>query len=176
MATKLKTEDYRAIEALRRDGVLRRVYGPKLVPRSENLILVSCADGDQLPDIIQHLGNFTFGRHTLTVHGGALRLSNSFPEDGNAGYPVREFLLHQIEEARALKRTNTLALLSHYPCAIATRHNWSVGDVLAMTVEAKAYVKENVSGVKVVPLFHYCDGDRRRTMFINTKHLARSER
>jgi len=171
VATKLRTEDYRVIEAFRRDGVLRRVYGPKLVPRSENLILISCADGHQLPDIIEHLGNFAFCRHTLTVHGGALRLSRNFPENGNAGYPVGEFLLHQIEEARGLKKTNALGLISHYPCAIATRHSLDIPTVLAMTIDAKVRVQEAMSGVKVVPLFHYCDGDRRRTMFINAKRL-----
>ena len=173
MATKLKTEDHRIIEALRRGGVLRRVYGPKLVPRSENLILISCADGHQLPDIIEHLGNFVFCRHTLTVHGGALRLSRNFPENGNAGYPVGEFLLHQIEEARVLKKTNVLGLLSHYPCAIAMRHGLDISTVLTMTIDAKVRVQEGVPGMKIVPLFHYCDGDCRRTMFISAKQLGR---
>jgi hypothetical protein len=42
-----------------------------------------------------------------------------------------------------------------------------------MTMEAEERVKQDIPGVVVIPLFQYCDGDRRRTMYVNGKRLRR---
>lgn len=151
-------------------GVLLDVH-PHLIDQSNGVILVTCSDGDQMPDVFKHHEKFcTHHRenariHLFSLNGGAKLIS--------ADSPLRmhqedEVLLSHIRMARELKKIETVVLYAHAPCGVAYGKKLSFTDVLELLFKGKERVKTEVPGVKVACFCHVDHGEnRKRTYFVS---------
>lgn len=169
-------------EVLRREGVLQDVDGHRL-DLAEGVILVACADGDQMPDLFRHQASLQTEHrgvprpHLLALNGGGLRIPRGSSLNGGAG----EVLLKDIGDARLLKGISMVALYVHAPCGAARLAGFTLEQEITLLMDAKVRVKEECGEVVRVACFVHLDwGDgRRRTYFISRANwmarLARSK-
>lgn len=168
----LTSDDREIYLYLRGKGLLKDVDAHR-INLTDGAILVTCADGDQLPDIF---GNFseaclahraTPRVHVLGLNGGALLL----PRDTPLNTANREdlVLLSHIRTAIKLKNIRTVALYAHAPCGAAGLAKLSLLEVVNMLAKAKARVKEEIPESKVACFMHVDRGaeEGKRTYFIS---------
>lgn len=169
---RLSEEDRTAIEILRKEGILLDIEAHRLDQRN-GVILVSCADGDQMCDIFAHQVKIQIGQckdpriHTFGWNGGALRLAPKSPTN-KVGRSTAKDLLEDISDARKMKNIDTVALYVHAPCGKANACDISVIETLNLLMAAKERIKKENNGVKVACFFHvdYANG-KKRTYFIS---------
>lgn len=174
MATISET-DLRAIISLRKDGVLADI-DPHRLTQQKGVIVVPCADGDQMPDVFAQQAAYAEQAgleprpHVLALNGGALLL----PENSPLNKAVREdlVLLKHIKDAVPMKNIHTVVIYTHAPCGAAGAANLSFVRCMDLLVKAKARIKEKIPEVKVACFCHVDRSDegghhKRRTYYVD---------
>lgn len=171
---KMSPEEIRFFERLREAGVLEDVNGNR-PDASKGVILVTCADGDQMADIFNHTGNLTPRLHTLSLNGGGLILPPESP--ANTSFvcscerretALGDIFMEQIATARRLKGIDLVALHVHFPCGIARAHEMAPQQLMELLVSAKDRLKREMKGIKVCAFIHIAwPDDRKRTYFVS---------
>lgn len=171
----LSEPERKLVEEMRGFGVLADADGHRLDQR-EGIIMVTCADGDQMPDIFRFQAKLSEGQrtdpriHTLSLNGGALLLPEDTKLIVRRGRRFREdvVLMEHIRVARNLKQIDTIALYAHAPCGMARLMHLSFEDVIATLIAAKARIKGDNHGAKVACFCHVDRGNgRKRTYFVS---------
>lgn len=158
---------------LRKAGVLGDLDGNRLDLR-QGVIMVTCADGDQLYDIFAHKALAVMQQrsdariHTLALNGGALLLAEDSPlsRTNNEG----TVLMEHIRGAMKLKGMRTVALYAHAPCGAATKMvhpPLRLDQVVALLIRAKTRVKSLGDGIKVACFLHVDNGTGKRTYHVS---------
>lgn len=165
--------DREVIEQLRREGVLEDSEGRKL-KAPNGTIVVSCSDGDQMPDVLAHLyslkreGGWVVRPHMLCLHGGAMLIAPDCPLYRE--FHADELLLQHIREAEGpdLKGISTIVLYVHAPCGAAGLAGLTIVHQLHFLMASKARVQAIDTSNEVVCFVHVdYDGNRKRTYFIS---------
>lgn len=163
--------DQEKIRILRAAGVLEDV-NPHRLDQEQGVIMMSCADGDQQPDVFRQqtiYQRFTRGRkiriHTLCLNGGAIALPVHSPL--NQKVRVDDVLMENLEGAMYLKGISVIALYAHAPCGAAGIHGLNVLQVIDLLVSSKKRIKGTYPETRVACFFHVDYGDRKRTYFVS---------
>lgn len=166
----LTNTDRSVAEKLRKAQVLLDVFAPKL-ELTRGVIMVACADGDQMPDLFAfETGLFRAAHippriHELALNGGALLIAK--------GSPVRragsedEVLLRHIADGRTLKEIDSVMLYAHAPCGAAALAHLDLRGVISLLMKAKTRIKQELADLKVACFLHIDWGDRKRTYFVS---------
>lgn len=171
----LDPNEVRFFEELREAGVLEDVNGNRL-DTSNGVILVTCADGDQLGDIFKLQSGMTPRIHTLAFNGGGLLIPNGSSANVSIGISptgvevcLGDIYMNQIFVAQELKGIRVVALHVHFPCGIARLHSIEPCRLMELLVEAKTRIKtEMPDGMKVAAYLHVAWPDgRKRTYFVS---------
>ena len=168
----LTQADQELVRDLREAGVLQNVDGHRL-DQSNGIILVCCADGDQMPDIWQFQNGIMQGQrqtsriHTLSLNGGALLIPEGSPLNAEAHEDI--VLLKHIHEAIILKGIHTIALYAHGPCGAAGLAGLTLVEVIGLLKQAGKRVREAFPSAQVVCFFHADKGETKRTYFASAK-------
>lgn len=172
----LSDTDFQLYQNLRKAGVLEEIE-PHRLEINDGIILVSCSDGDQFPDIVRHMGDVlvTCGAkrriHPFTDNGGPLILDPSSPLASNMRC---ENLLVSIDGARELKGIATVALCTHAPCGMARKIGLNLAEVIRSLKQGKAKLERSHSGLVVRPFVQIDLPDqRKRTYFISGQRWRR---
>ena len=118
------------------------------------IILVSCSDGDQFPDVFQHMGTVLTCRgdrariHTIALNGGPLLLH---PNSPLATHGESAVLTAHIMEAARLKSISTVALVAHGPCGKAYGQNLNLAQVVDLLKSGKQHLESQGAGLTVYP-------------------------
>lgn len=175
MPGKLSPEDKILIEDFRESKILDNVDTHK-IEQDNGVILVSCADGDQMPDLFGHLEKIIVasGRprriHTLALNGGPLLLAPTSPL--NMELHEDWTLLQHIAVARQLKEINTVILCAHAPCGAAGMFHLNFFQVIRYLIEAKTLLKKSYTDIKVACYCHIDYGEeKRRTHFVSRERF-----
>lgn len=143
---------------------------PHAIDQSEGVILVTCSDGDQMPDIFKHHEKFCEHQrdeariHLFSLNGGAKLISSDSPL---RIFQEDEILLAHIDIARQMKGIDTVILYAHAPCGAAYGKDLSFADVLELLFKGKERVKREIPGIKVACFCHIDYGDKKRTYFVS---------
>lgn len=167
----LLKQDRELAQALRSANVFQNMASREL-DLSDGVIIVPCADGDQMPDLFTHeLGLFAeLGIpprvHELALNGGALLI----PQDS----PVRRegtedrVLVQHLKDAQTLKNINLVMLYAHAPCGAAALAGLDLRGVVKLLMAAKTRIKEEIPTFKVACFLHIdWGGGKRRTYFVS---------
>lgn len=166
----LSDSDRQTIDFLRNGaGVLADVEEHK-IDQTNGVIMVACADGDQMPDIflfqkkMEEKQRKTPRIHTIALNGGALLI----PENSPVATGESKILIGHIRVAMDLKKIKTIALYAHAPCGAAGLCKLSVEVILDLLIQAKMQIKREISDAKVACFFHVDYGDgKKRTYFVS---------
>lgn len=166
----LSDTDFQLYQNLRKAGVLEEIE-PHRLEINDGIILVSCSDGDQFPDIVRHMGDVldTCGAkrriHPFTDNGGPLILDLSSPLAANCRC---ENLLESIDGARELKGIATVALCTHAPCGMARKIGLNLAEVIRSLKQGKANLENTHPGFVIRPFVQIDHRDgRKRTYFVS---------
>jgi hypothetical protein len=168
----LAPTDQELVRELREAGVLQDVDGHRL-NQSNGIILVCCADGDQMPDIWQFQSGImqrqrqTSRIHTLSLNGGALLIPEGSMLNAEAHEDI--VLLKHIHEAITLKGIHTIALYAHGPCGAAGLTGLTLIEVIGLLKQAGKRVREAFPGAQAVCFFHADKGETKRTYFVSAR-------
>ncbi|MBI5229702.1 MAG: hypothetical protein HY981_00110 [Candidatus Magasanikbacteria bacterium] len=170
----LSTNEVYFFKELREAGVLEDVNGNRL-NTSHGVILVTCADGDQMGDIFTLQSGMTDRIHTLALNGGGLLLPLNSPANtivaiAASGRFIRvgDVYMDQIKAGMTLKVIKTVALHVHFPCGIAQLYNIPPLRLIDLLVQAKTRIKDECANIKVAAYVHIAWPDcRKRTYFIS---------
>lgn len=161
-------EDRSYLNQLREENILEEV-APQSLDLSNGVIAVVCADGDQFFDYYSHIASLAreqLGReraHMLALNGGALLLSNEWPDPEEA-----IVLKRHINVAVDLKNIHTVVLYVHAPCGAAGICHFDAKKVLDLLVQAKENVKLIRGDIKVICFVHVDWGEgKKRTYFLS---------
>lgn len=167
----LSKQDHELARVLRLANVFQNVASKEL-DLSEGVIIVPCADGDQMPDLFTYeLGLFAeLGIpprvHEIALNGGALLI----PQDS----PVRRegaedrVILQHLRDAQALKGIDLVMLYAHAPCGAAGLAGLDLRGVVKLLMAAKTRIKEEIPSLKVAVFIHMDWGDgKKRTYFVS---------
>lgn len=173
MGAQVTTQDADVLRRLRDEGIIEEVRAGAM-HLEEGMIVVSCADGDQMEDEFEHLralfhhASASARIHLLALNGGALLISPHWPNT-SAG----NVLVEHIRQAEELKGTKTVALFTHVPCGAAGIVKWGVAQLIDQLINAKQRLKEKNPSITVICLLHVdwskCNGGddpRKRTYHI----------
>lgn len=143
--TELSMREVALIRQLRQDGVLRDVDPKKF--EAQRLVMVTCADGDRLPELLtfhSRLADAVHGKschQTFALNGGGLLLAHEsllvHPR-----HQVNLLLRQQIQAAIEMKELAldgrpTVILYTHAPCGAAGAAKMSILQQLAVLARAK---------------------------------------
>lgn len=171
---KITEKDREFIRQMKNLGVLAEV-NPHRLDQSQGIIMVTCADGDQMPDIFQRQVQSCLVHrpapriHTLALNGGALLIPPHSPlcrerrED--------KVLLHHIQTARELKNIHTVALYAHLPCGAAEEMGLSAMTVFELLTAAKTHLKKVSDQLLKVACFCHIDygNDYKQIHFVSRR-------
>lgn len=169
----LSAKDLRYFQELKTAEVLQKVDDHRL-PQEQGIILICCADGDQMPDIMNWHARIMQSQrshtriHTLSSHGGALRVP-PFSPLVTPELPRDEVLLSDLREAIELKKIKTVALYVHAPCGVAEKLHLNFLDQLRYLKEAKRRITQEISNLQVACFMHVDNGEK-RTYFVSGEH------
>lgn len=162
----LSDQDSASIKELRAKGVLTEVWKCRLP--IEGIIIVTCADGDQMADLFAFQQELMVKQglvpriHTFGLNGGALLLAPNSPVTSKLAED--KVLLDQIETGAKLKKMNSVILYAHAPCGAAALAHLSVKDELHLLFTAAERVKKECSSIKAVTcFFHVATNSKKRT-------------
>ncbi|KKW28363.1 MAG: hypothetical protein UY72_C0074G0005 [Candidatus Uhrbacteria bacterium GW2011_GWD2_52_7] len=80
--------------------------------------------------------------------------------------------MRKIIAARRLKAIDTVALYSHFPCAMADEYSVGPIDQLKLQAKAKDRVKAEVDGIRVSLFLHvHWQDEQRRTYHVSRKRF-----
>ncbi len=119
---------------------------PHKLDLSQGAIVVACADGDQMDDLIEDIRRLSAEKgkkprpHLLTEHGGALVLSPDWRDPDRPGRAQR--LIEDIIDARDMKGIYTVLLFCHAPCGKARARQVGVEESISHLMLAKKVVKK----------------------------------
>ncbi len=168
MPTPLDQENRRLIADMRAKGILGDV-DPNQIDVSKGVILVCCADGDQLDEVFDHMRETSRAAghkpriHTFTEHGGAMVLSPQC--DPYPGFAARELMHVKIIEGRELKHIDTIVLSVHAPCGKAAVMGLTLVDLIGHMMAAKSDIKARHKGVRVLCMIHVDYGEGRKRSY-----------
>lgn len=167
----LSAQDLEICLSLKQKGLLERV-DDHLIDLANGIILTTCADGDQMPDIFTHVAKSCCVHrsdpriHTIALNGGALLIPHYSPVTHLGEDRV---LIEHIRAACQLKKIFTVALYAHAPCGMAGFYDLNLNQVLELLVQAKERIKTELVGTKAVCFVHIAKPDgRRNTYFLST--------
>lgn len=167
----LSKQDRDFARALRLANVFQDVASKEL-DLSNGVIIVPCADGDQMPDLFTYeLGLFAdLGIpprvHEIALNGGALLI----PKDSQVRREGSEdrVLLQHLKDAQTLKGIDLVMLYAHAPCGAAALGGLDLKSVVALLVAAKARIKSEIPTLKVAAFLHMDWGEgKKRTYFVS---------
>ncbi len=168
--------DRNLVREMREFGVLRDAEGHRL-DQASGVILVACADGDQMPDLFRFQAGMSDGQrevprvHVLALNGGALLIPDGSPIT-NVGED--RVIIEHLRGAQGLKGISTVALYVHAPCGMAYGAQLSFEGVIGLLMQAKTRVKEMVPGLRVACFCHVDKGEgNRRTYFVSRDEYDR---
>lgn len=168
--SQLTNTDRSVAEALRKAQVLLDVFPPQL-ELARGVIMVACADGDQMPDLFAfETGLFKVAQvppriHELALNGGALLIAKDSPVRRAGGED--DVLLRHIDDGRTLKEITTVMLYAHAPCGAAALARLDLRTAISLLMEAKTRLKQELADLKVACFLHIDWGDRKRTYFVS---------
>jgi hypothetical protein len=128
-------------------------------------VAVLCSDGDI--DAFEHHAKVISRRpHCIKVFGGPLLLAKNYP-----GYhrPNAGFLMEQIQAGMEAKKTGTVFLKFHHPCAMAIKYHLDLIQVVGLAHQ----VHENflrgglVNPEKIFTFLHVKKKDKQATYLLN---------
>lgn len=166
----INDQDRELVESLKTRKILLPVEGHRL-DLSRGIIMVSCPDCDQRPDMFKFKEDVFRDRgldpriHPLLLNGGALLI----PEESPLNDEDKEdrVLLKQIRQTRELKGINTVALYTHMPCGAAGLAKLSSEEVIDFLMLGKLRVRQEVIGSKVACFLHVDKGEKKKTYFVS---------
>jgi len=181
------------VEGLKKQRVLLSVRGELLMGNNTTLVAVFCGDGDHSDDKFCHLKRESAGKvHLLPDNGGAIWLDPNFraPDYSSEEWSgLQRRWRDRITGSVAMKGTNRVALMVHYPCGEVTGNfGMGINDLLASVVRAHWRVKNEVdeflagrvergeavssTKIRVPTLFHHPHPtqDRGQTWWVNPEH------
>lgn len=173
----MNAADEGSYRELRSEGIFEDVNANR-IDMKNGVILVSCSDGDQMPDIFTHhaalCGTQRDGPriHTLGLNGGALLLHPDSPLSRDGEWRI----LHKhIADAERLKDIHAVALYAHAPCGAAGLCGMSLLDVVQWLLAGKVFLENALASVACHAFLHIDRGnDERRTYFVSrARWLAR---
>lgn len=167
--------DRQWITKMRQDKILEDV-DPHRLDQSRGIIMVACADGDQMPGIFQYQADSQVQRtipriHTLSLNGGAILLAS--PPSPILQWREDMVLLEHIKTARRLKEIDSIALYAHAPCGAAYLAKLDFLEVARRLMEAKTILKKTLNGATVACFCHIDYGEkatekrRKKTYFLS---------
>jgi len=175
MGSQVSKQDADLLRRLRDGNIIEEVKAGDMNLEG-GLIVVSCADGDQMVDEFEHLRGLFHDVssnvspeekiHFFGLNGGGLLVSGHWPDPKDG-----EVLLKHISQAQTLKGIKTVALFTHVPCGAAGLVQWSVAMVIDQLINAKLRIKDLNPDTKVICLLHVdwgkCNGgdDRRKRTY-----------
>lgn len=173
--------DRRQYRDLRTEDVLEDIESHRLNHR-HGVILITCADGDQLPDIFAHHSLLIQSQHErvrihqFSLNGGSLLLHPESPL-------VQEFeewkiLHHHIRGAKSMKGIPSLALYAHAPCGAAGAAGLSLIQCVTLLMAGKEHLRRTLQWEgEIYPFFHVDTGNSKRTYFVSKRKwdLARRQ-
>lgn len=171
--SQLNLEDKVYLEKLVENKILENVE-PFLLDQKDGVIMVACADGDQMPDVFAKQSMFVLKQrplpriHTLALNGGALVVPAKCPL--NKELPKGQVILDDIRGAMFLKGIKTIILYAHAPCGAAGLCNLNVQKVIDYLFEAKRIIKESFQDVKVACFFHVDWGNNNKQVYFISAH------
>lgn len=169
MTAHLIDSDRQLIEILRYQAGVFADVEDHLLDQGNGVIMVTCSDGDQMPDIFSfqekmrgdHRKNPRI--HTIALNGGALLIGENSPLKSDGEDRV---MLKHIKQAIELKGITTIALYVHAPCGAAGLCRLDMRQVLDLLMEAKRRIKTEMPGVTVA-CFCHVDNGKKRTYFVS---------
>ena len=172
----LSKVDLEVIESAKEEHVLVDIDGHKLDP--QGVILVSCADGHQFPEIFKYKTKIFEDQgcvnpciHTFSWNGGALRLWPHSPTNRKKRIKAT-YLVQEIRDAHSMKGLTTTALYTHAPCGSAKNAGMDLISQFRAILGAKLFVKKNIVGLKVACFLHVDYGNnRKKTHFVQVGAL-----
>lgn len=166
----LNDSDREYLKDLRSKNILVDIDS-HLLDQREGVIMIACADGDQMPDVFKKQSEYLLEQrktpriHTLALNGGALVVPADSPL--NSELPKGAVIIDDIKGAMLLKGIKTVVLYAHAPCGAAGLCRLNAGEVIEFLIKAKEELKRVFLEIKVVCFFHVDWGDHKRTYFIS---------
>lgn len=173
----LSYEDFGFICRLKELEILVDVEEYRL-DQTNGVVLVSCGDADQMPDIFRHQMKMQNGQrenprvHTLTWNGGAARLPKDSPMN-EPGLLSDITFMKEIADAVWLKNIKTIALYIHTPCGKTANCRMSFQDSIHLVIKAKLRIKNEIPDIRVACFCHVDYGDRKKTKFVSRQQYEK---
>jgi len=167
--------DRLVIRSMREHKVLVNLDGHRL--DSQGIVLITCADCDEFPDIYEHKTQlFRSSGHTPRIHalsrnGGALMLVPKSPAV-KRGRSTATDLLEEIEEACAFKAMKTVGPYIHAPCGKAAKSKISFLSQMAYLFQGKELLEKRLPGISVACFCHIDYGNCKRTYFASLEKYS----
>ncbi len=168
--TKATEADFQMIRSLRLAGVLKNM-NRDCIPDERGTIIISCADGDRITDILTHHWNICDGHqchHTFSLNGGPLLIPKDSPI---AHYDEGKILLAHILDAHKLKKITTVTAYGHWPCGAAITSHVSLTETLDLLFQAKGntrrYLQSHGLEPSVIAFLHVDYGNKKKSYFFD---------
>lgn len=136
------------------------------------VILVTCSDGDQVPDIFTHHCSLIAEHHAhvrihlIGLNGGSLLLHPESPLVKELG--EWRILHRHISDASAMKDIRSLALYAHAPCGAAGSVGLSLLQSVQLLMNGADLLRQRLQWKgKIYPFFHVDNGSTKRTYFVS---------
>lgn len=165
----LSEKDRRFIRELREANVLQDING-HLLNQEAGAILITCSDADQFFDMFRQQVRMQADQradprvHVFAWNGGALALAPNSPINRIAN--AENVFLQQIEDARAMKKINTVTIYTHAPCGAAQMAGIDLEEGFDLLIAAKQKIRTLNQGIQLASFFHVDYGGKiKRTYF-----------
>lgn len=169
--------DNEIFQTLRAAGVLQPLNDHLLEKKA---LIVTCADGHQMPDLFNHHVRSTCTKHnlddcllhTIALNGGALLIPCDSPLIDKHDREDRVILRH-LKKAIELKSTpkepvEQIVLYAHGPCGAAGLAELDLTGVLMLLMKAKLRLRKAFSEMENIScFFHYDNAITKRTYFVS---------
>lgn len=167
----LSDSDRSLFRALRTRNVLEGIE-PHRLSTENGIIMVTCPDCDQFPDIFRHAGSVvcckdeTARIHPLSLNGGPILLHPSSPVATSGRSTV---LTEDIGDAAQMKQIAAVALCAHAPCGKAYAHQLGLAAVIELLMFGRGYGASALPHLRFYPFLHVDQGgNRKRTYFVSS--------
>ncbi|MFZ6014982.1 MAG: hypothetical protein ACOYUZ_01340 [Patescibacteria group bacterium] len=166
----LSNEDRRTYARMREQHILDDVDSCKL-DISNGIILVTCSDGDQILDTLEHAQRLFHEQnikpriHVIALNGGGLLISDKSPLVASKREDLT--ILEHIAVAQKLKGINTVAIYTHAPCGAGTLAGLTLEQEIELLLSAKVRIKETIPDTNVSCFCHIDRGNGKRTYHVS---------
>lgn len=169
----LEQNEIMLVRKLRKAGLLEEVKN-SLIDLHAGVIMVSCADGDQMSDVFKTQAHWVEHQrrdpriHLLALNGGAIQLAPDSPTNKSDGED--RVLLKHVLDAVKLKNIQTVVLYAHAPCGIAKAFNLNLLEEIDLLTAAQRFLKEKNPELQITSFLHVDKGEAgKRTYFVSEK-------